>query len=144
MTRVPDTMPAAVFMGLRDVAVEERPTPEPRSGELLLEVSHCGICGSDLHFLLEWGGRSGVIEGHEYSGTVAALGPDVTGWAVGDRVIGGPSPKCGQCEYCLANRTSLCVERGGVGGDDGDWQGAFAGYKIVRAAGTLRVPDGWR
>jgi threonine dehydrogenase-like Zn-dependent dehydrogenase len=142
MTHVPETMPAAVFMGLRDVAVEDRPTPEPGPGELLLEVSHCGICGSDLHFLLEWGGRSGVIEGHEYSGTVAALGSGVSDWAVGDRVIGGPSPKCGRCEYCLAHRTSLCVERGGVGGDDGTWQGAFAGYKTVRAAEALRVPDG--
>ena len=59
----PETMPAAVFMGLRDVAVEDRPTPEPGPGELLLEVSHCGICGSDLHFLLEWGGRAGRDRG---------------------------------------------------------------------------------
>jgi (R,R)-butanediol dehydrogenase / meso-butanediol dehydrogenase / diacetyl reductase len=140
MTQLPETMPAAVFMGLRDVAVEDRPTPEARPGELLLEVSHCGICGSDLHFLLEWGGRSGVIEGHEYSGTVAAIGPDVSGWAVCDRAIGGPSPRCGKCEYCLAQRTSLCVERGSVGGDDG-WQGAFARYKRVIAAQALRVPD---
>jgi threonine dehydrogenase-like Zn-dependent dehydrogenase len=142
MTQLPETMPAAVFMGLRDVAVEDRPTPEPGPGELLLEVSHCGICGSDLHFLLEWGGRSGVIEGHEYSGTVAGLGPEVSGWAVGERAIGGPSPRCGHCEYCLAHRTSLCVERGGVGGDDGTWQGAFARYKTVRAAEALRVPEG--
>jgi threonine dehydrogenase-like Zn-dependent dehydrogenase len=142
MTQVPETMPAAVFMGLRDVAVEDRPTPKPGPGELLLEVSHCGICGSDLHFLMEWGGRAGVIEGHEYSGTVAALGPDVAGWAVGERAIGGPSPRCGRCEYCLAHRTSLCVERGGVGGDDGTWQGAFARYKTVRAAEALRVPEG--
>jgi threonine dehydrogenase-like Zn-dependent dehydrogenase len=142
MTQVPETMPAAVFMGLRDVAVEDRPTPKPGPGELLLEVSHCGICGSDLHFLMEWGGRAGVIEGHEYSGTVAALGPDVAGWAVGERAIGGPSPRCGRCEYCLARRTSLCLERGGVGGDDGTWQGAFARYKTVRAAEALRVPEG--
>jgi threonine dehydrogenase-like Zn-dependent dehydrogenase len=142
MTQLPDTMPAAVFMGLRDVAVEDRPTPEPAPGELLLEVSHCGICGSDLHFLLEWGGRSGVIEGHEYSGTVAALGEGVTGWKVGDRVIGGPSPRCGKCEYCVAHRPSLCVERNSVGGDGSTWQGAFALYKSVRAAEALRVPDG--
>jgi threonine dehydrogenase-like Zn-dependent dehydrogenase len=141
MTPVPKTMPAAVFMGLRDVAVEDRPTPEPKADELLLEVSHCGICGSDLHFLLEWGGRAGAIEGHEFSGTVAALGADVVGWAVGDRAIGGPSPKCGTCEYCLTQRTSLCLERNSVGGNDG-WQGAFAGYKVVRASEALRVPDG--
>jgi len=141
MTDVPPTMPAAVFMGLRDVAVEDRPTPRPGPGELLLEVSHCGICGSDLHFLLEWGGRSGVIEGHEFSGTVVGWGPGVEGWDVGDRAIGGPSPRCGRCEYCLADRTSLCVERGRVGTGDSDWQGAFARYKVVRAAEALRVPD---
>jgi (R,R)-butanediol dehydrogenase/meso-butanediol dehydrogenase/diacetyl reductase len=141
MTQVPETMPAAVFMGLRDVAVEDRPTPTPGPGELLLEVSHCGICGSDLHFLLEWGGKAGAIEGHEYSGTVAALGAGVTGWAVGDRAIGGPSPRCGTCEHCMAQRPSLCVERNSVAGDD-TWQGAFAGYKTVNAAQALPVPEG--
>jgi (R,R)-butanediol dehydrogenase/meso-butanediol dehydrogenase/diacetyl reductase len=139
---IPAVMPAAVFMGLRDVAVEERPTPVPGPGELLLEVSHCGICGSDLHFLIEWGGRTGVIEGHEYSGTVVAVGPDVDGWAIGDRSVGGPSPRCGKCEYCLADRPSLCVERGRVGSDETDWQGAFAQYKVVRARDSFRVPDG--
>src|SRR5262245_59594433 len=103
MAEVTPTMPAAVFMGLRDLTVEERPTPQPGRGEMLLEVSHCGICGSDLHFLVEWGPMSaGQIEGHEYSGTVVALGEGVEGWAVGDRAVGGPSPKCGACEYCLA------------------------------------------
>ena len=142
MVQIPDVMPAAVFMGLRDVSIEDRPTPQPGPGELLLEVSHCGVCGSDLHFLLEWGGRAGSIEGHEYSGTVVAVGPDVEGWAVGDRAVGGPSPRCGKCEYCLAHRTSLCLERGRVGTDESEWQGAFAGYKSVRAAEALRVPDG--
>ena len=139
---VPDQMPAAVFMGLRDVAVEDRPTPQPRPGELLVEVSHCGVCGSDLHFLLEWGGRAGSIEGHEWSGIVAALGDGVDGWAVGDRVVGGPSPRCGKCEYCLAHRPSLCEQRGRVGVDDDGWQGAFAGYKTIRADVALRLPEG--
>jgi (R,R)-butanediol dehydrogenase/meso-butanediol dehydrogenase/diacetyl reductase len=136
-------MPAAVIMGLRDVAIEERPTPQPGPGELLLEISHCGLCGSDLHFLLEWGPqKAGSIEGHEYSGTVVAVGPDVTGWQVGDRSVGGPSPRCGHCEYCVAGRSSLCIERGRVGSDEGEWQGAFARYKVVRAATSYRIPDG--
>src|SRR4051812_875208 len=144
ITEVPSVMPAAVFMGLKDVAVEERPTPQPGPGELLLEVSHCGLCGSDLHFLVEWGGRTDVIEGHEFSGTVAALGPDVTGWTVGDRVVPGQSVKCGECEYCRAGRVSLCIARGRVGADDEEnsaasW-GAFARYKIINAANALRVP----
>src|SRR5262245_17340578 len=131
MADVPATMPAAVFMGLRDVVVESRPTPKPKPDDLLLAVSHCGICGSDLHFLLEWGGKTGAIEGHEWSGTVAAVGESVTGWKVGDRAIPGQSAKCGRCEYCRANRPSLCAERGRVGADEDDWQGAFAGFKTV-------------
>jgi len=147
MPELPATMPAAVFMGLRAVEVKDVPLPELGADEVLVEVSHCGICGSDLHFLVEWGGREGAIEGHEWSGTVAAVGSDVAEWKVGDEIVGGPSPKCGRCEYCLADRTSLCVERGRVGaddadGDDGGWQGAFAGYKKMRAAHMLRVPDG--
>src|SRR3954453_3584635 len=140
-TPVPAVMPAALFMGLKDVSVEDRSTPKPGPGDLLLEVSHCGVCGSDLHFLVEWGGRSGVIEGHEFSGTVAAVGAEVTGWQVGDRVVPGQSPKCGVCEYCRAGRVSLCAERGRVGADDNGWQGAFAGYKVIPAADALRVPD---
>jgi threonine dehydrogenase-like Zn-dependent dehydrogenase len=141
-TQIPHVMPAAVFMGLRDVVVEERPTPAVGAGELLLEVSHCGICGSDLHFLIEWGGRENVIEGHEFSGTVVAIGAGVEGWAIGDRAIGGPSPKCGRCEYCAMNRPQLCVDRARVGTGEGTWQGAFARYKSVTAAEALRVPDG--
>ncbi|MGQ0823410.1 MAG: zinc-dependent alcohol dehydrogenase [Actinomycetota bacterium] len=141
-TRVPEVMPAAVFMGLRVVVVEDRPTPTVGLRDLLLEVSYCGVCGSDLHFLLEWGGRAGAIEGHEYSGTVAAVGDEVSGWKVGDRAVGGPSPRCGRCEYCRASRPSLCVERGRVGVDEDGWQGAFAGYKLVSADAANRVPDG--
>src|SRR5437879_11795655 len=110
MTQLPETMPAAVFMGLRDVTVEDRPTPRPGPGELLLEVSHCGVCGSDLHFLVEWGGRAGAIEGHEYSGTVAALGDGVAGWNVGDRGVPGHTPKVGGWEYCRAWRGSRWEE----------------------------------
>ena len=139
---VPATMPAAVFMGVREVVVEVRPVPVPAPGELLLEVSHCGLCGSDLHFLLEWGGRPGVIEGHEYSGVVAAVGEGVNGWSVGDRAIGGPTKRCGECEYCRAGRPQLCAERGRVGADDTPWEGAFAGFTTAPAAEALRVPEG--
>ncbi|MET1003507.1 MAG: alcohol dehydrogenase catalytic domain-containing protein [Acidimicrobiia bacterium] len=141
MGDVSESMPAAVFMGLRAVTVEERPTPPLGPHDVLVEVSHCGICGSDLHFLMEWGGHEGAIEGHEYSGTVVATGDEVDGWAVGDRIVGGPGAKCGRCEYCLAHRPSLCTERGRVGTDEGEWQGAFARYKAIPASQVLRIPE---
>src|SRR5947209_3778263 len=141
MAEIPNVMPAAVFMGLKDVVVEDRPTPQPAAGELLLEVSHCGICGSDLHFLIEWGGITNVVEGHEFSGTVVAVGAGVEGWQPGDRAIGGPGSKCGTCEYCRADRPSLCTGRGRVGMNENASMGAFARFKTVNAAGALRVPD---
>ena len=122
MTELPETMPAAVFQGIRDVTVEDRPVPNVGPGDVLIEVSHCGICGSDLHFIVHWpgAGRPGSIEGHEFSGTIVAVGEQVTGWQVGDSVVGGPTPRCGRCEYCLAQRPSLCTDRGRVGADNGD------------------------
>ncbi len=139
---LPKTMPAAVFQGLRAVTVEEVPVPQPGPGEVILEVSHCGICGSDLHFLIEWGGKQGAIEGHEYSGRIAAIGEGVTGWEVGDAVVDGPSARCGRCEYCLANRPFLCTERNRVGTGESEWQGAFARYTKVQAGDLLRIPEG--
>jgi (R,R)-butanediol dehydrogenase/meso-butanediol dehydrogenase/diacetyl reductase len=136
-------MRAAVFQGIRDVTVEELETPRLGPRDVLLEVSHCGICGSDLHFVVHWpgAGTPGTVEGHEFSGTVVAVGSDVGEWTMGDRVVGGPSPRCGKCEYCLAHRPSLCLERGRVGADEGDWMGAFARYKKMGADQILRVPD---
>jgi (R,R)-butanediol dehydrogenase/meso-butanediol dehydrogenase/diacetyl reductase len=149
MSALPATMPAAVFQGIRDVTVQELPVPTLGPRDVLLEVSHCGICGSDLHFVVHWpgAGKPGSVEGHEWSGTVAAVGSEVTEWQVGDAVVGGPSPRCGRCEYCLAQRPSLCVERGKVGADDGEGDGgahmgAFARYKKMRTDQILRVPDG--
>jgi len=80
---------AAVYIERGKLSVEERPVPEPGPGEVLLEVSHCGICGTDLHFVMDGWGRPGSIGGHEYSGTIAAVGRGVAGWARGDRVVAG-------------------------------------------------------
>jgi (R,R)-butanediol dehydrogenase / meso-butanediol dehydrogenase / diacetyl reductase len=142
MTSIPATMPAAVFQGLKAVTVDEVPVPAPGPGEVLIEVSHCGICGSDLHFLIEWGGKQGAIEGHEYAGRIAAIGPGVTEWSIGDAVVDGPGERCGRCEYCRANRPFLCVDRNRVGTGENQWQGAFARYTRVSAQSLLRVPEG--
>lgn len=143
-TDLPTSMPAAVLKGLRHVEVEDRPLPTVGPREVLLEISHCGICGSDLHFMVEWEGaaKPGAIEGHEFSGTIVAIGAEVAGWSIGEEVVGGPSPRCGVCDYCLAGRPSLCLERGKVGDGEDAWQGAFAQFKAVSAAEMLRVPDG--
>lgn len=135
-------MRAAVFRGPKDVAIEERPVPELGPHDVLLEVSHCGVCGSDLHFVLDGWTKPGSIEGHEYSGRVRTIGDEVTRWHVGDEVVGGPAQRCGQCEYCLAGRPALCSRRNAVGEGSKPWQGAFAEYVRVPEAELLHLPDG--
>jgi 2-desacetyl-2-hydroxyethyl bacteriochlorophyllide A dehydrogenase len=134
-------MRVAVYERPGELAIEDRPVPEVGPNDVLLEVSHCGICGSDIHFVLEGWGRPGSVEGHEFSGRVVAVGDAVTSWRVGDQVIGGPSPRCGTCEYCRAGRPSLCVGRN-TPGMSAHRDGAFAEYILVDQAGLLRVPDG--
>jgi len=140
MTSLPEAMPAAVYRDKGCLDVTEVPTPEVGPGQVLLEVSHCGVCGSDLHMVLEGWGQADTIEGHEYTGTVAAVGEGVTRWSVGDRVVAGPSQRCGECEPCRMGRPSLCLRRGDVGADH--HQGAFARYSLVGEAEVLALPEG--
>ena len=138
---LPTTMQAAVYRTPGELSIEERPVPEVGAHDVLLEVSHCGVCGSDIHFVLEGWGRPGTVEGHEYSGRVVALGDSVTAWKVGDEVVGGPSPRCGECEHCRAGRPSLCAGRSTPGmGAHAD--GAFAEYTLVDERALLRLPEG--
>jgi threonine dehydrogenase-like Zn-dependent dehydrogenase len=134
-------MKAAVYKGDRSIEVEDYPTPEVGPDDVLLEVSHCGVCGSDIHFVLEGWSAPNRVHGHEFSGTVVAVGDRVRAWKVGDSVVGGPSVRCGECEYCLAGRPNLCVGRAAVG-EGGEWQGAFADYMRVPQGELLRLPDG--
>jgi (R,R)-butanediol dehydrogenase/meso-butanediol dehydrogenase/diacetyl reductase len=134
-------MPAAVYHRPGVVVVEERPVPRPGAGDVLVEVGHCGICGSDIHLLLEgWAEKEGLVAGHEFTGAIAALGDGVTGWEIGEAVVGGASPRCERCRRCLEGKPSQCENRQGsiVDGNDG----AFARYVLVRSASLLRLPPG--
>src|SRR4051812_15295827 len=104
------------------LVVERVPVPDLGPGDALVRVSHCGICGTDLHHVAGRLGHGPLVLGHEYSGVVAAVGEDVEGWAPGDRVVGGPGLGCGACPPCRAGTPHLCrVEpvRGGAG--NGSW-----------------------
>ncbi len=140
MTAVPEVMRSAVYRRPGDVGVEERPVPRPGPGEVLVEVAFCGICGSDLHIMIEGWGRPGTVGGHEYTGVVAALGEGVTSWSVGDTVVCGPSPRCGQCRRCRAGKPSQCERRSAA--VDGDTGGGFAGYVLTDARSLLALPEG--
>jgi len=133
-------MPAAVYHAPHDVRVELVPVPEVGPTDLLVEVAWCGVCGSDLHTILEGWGKPGTIGGHEWSGTVAVVGSDVSGWSAGDQVIGGPPPTCGVCDPCEAGRPSLCVARPTPG--TALYRGAFARYKLIDVGEAVRIPAG--
>lgn len=135
---LPDTMRAAVYLEKGRVEVHERPLPQLAPRDVLLRVSHCGVCGTDLHMVLDGWGRRDSIGGHEFSGRIAARGSGVQDWAVGDAVVAGPLPGCGSCESCRAGRPALCAERPPAGADD--FQGAFAGYVKVDERQLFRVP----
>src|SRR3954452_14603933 len=88
-------MKAVVLNEARAPELREIAEPEPAAGQVLLEVDHCGICGTDLHAATLDVFRPGVVMGHEFSATIAELGPDVDGWRVGDRVRGGADRPAG-------------------------------------------------
>ncbi len=137
---LPATMPAAVYRGSGEVAVEDLAVPRPRPGQVLVEVGHCGVCGSDLHMITENWGKPGTVLGHEWSGTVVAVGDAVDAWAVGDEVVGGPSPRCGRCRRCLDGKPAQCEDRRGSVTEGHD--GAFARFILVDARALVRVPEG--
>ncbi len=102
----------------------ELPTPEPKGTEVLIEVTHCGVCHSDLHIwegyydvgggqkmsLMDRGVTLPLAMGHEIVGRVAKLGPDAKGVKVGDLRIVYPWLGCGTCETCLAEEDNMCIK----------------------------------
>lgn len=140
MGELPEHMPAAVLRGPGNLEVTEVPVPSVGADDVLVSVDLCGICGSDLHMVLEGWGAPGSWQGHEWIGKVAAVGDAVTRWQPGDVVVGGPAARCGTCTMCVAGRPSLCVERDtpGIGLE----QGGFATYKVSAANELLAMPEG--
>jgi threonine dehydrogenase-like Zn-dependent dehydrogenase len=132
-------MRAAIYQEPGRLTIEERPVPRPGPHEVLIRISHCGVCGTDLHFVMDGWGRPGSIGGHEYSGVVSAVGSDVVGWVVGDAVVAGPDVGCGDCRQCRNHRVSLCDAQSDAA--MAEYVGAFAEFKLVEAAQLHRIPS---
>lgn len=134
-------MRAAVITGDRSVAVVTIDRPAPAAGEVLLDVSYCGVCGSDLHMLCAPDGfPPGHVLGHEFTGVVAELGPHADGWAVGDRVVVDPLISCGECDPCRTGHPNLCEQEGIDHGPGIGRQGAYAESVAVPAGMLRRLP----
>lgn len=136
-----DTMRAQRFYAdTKTFAVEDVPIPEPGPGEVLVKVAFCGICHSDLSLINGTfpAMRPVVTQGHEASGTIAKLGPDVTGWAEGDRVVVAAGRPCTQCANCRRGDVTNCLA---IQLMAFAYDGAWAEYTVAQAAGLTRVPD---
>ena len=136
-----DTMRAERFYAdTKTVALEDVPIPEPGPGEVLVRVAFCGICHSDLSLINGTfpAQRPVVTQGHEASGTIAKLGPDVTGWSEGDRVVLAAGRPCLECPNCRRGEMSDCLR---IQLMAFAYDGAWAEYTVALAAGLTRVPD---
>ncbi|MEO3886405.1 NAD(P)-dependent alcohol dehydrogenase [Nonomuraea sp. B5E05] len=138
------TMRAAVLRGIRHLAIEERPVPEPGPGEVLVQVNAVGVCGSDVHYYQH--GRIGdfVVErpmvlGHESGGVIAGVGPGVDASRMGQRVSVEPGVPDLTCPECLAGRYNLCPDMRFFATPPID--GSLAGFVTVHAAFAHPVPD---
>ena len=124
------------------LAVRERDTPAIRPGDVLVRVAAAGICGHDAAVMrgtLRRGVKSGVILGHEISGTVVETGDEVTSVRAGDAVVSTLTAFCGACERCLSGDDYRCLRAHGIGhGIDG----GFAELVALPAASIIPVPDG--
>lgn len=162
---IPDTMRAAVLRDYdKGLQVETIRTPRPKAGEVLIKVTACGLCHSDLHVI---GGAIAfplpAVLGHEVAGTIVELDPGTehTGLEVGQQVAGGFLMPCGQCRHCAAGHDELCEpffelnRLKGVLYDgatrlyslDGEpiqmySMGGLAEYSVVPATALAPVPEG--
>ena len=130
-------MKAAVFLGAGNIEVRDVPEPVAEAGEVVIRVGYCGICGSDLEAYATGMYESGLIIGHEFAGTIVQLGPSVSGWQIGERVVVSDAVPCGECLPCREGRLDACecLTMIGVTHD-----GGMAEYVKFAAGGLRRLP----
>ena len=136
-------MRALVYHGPHDLRVEERPEPELGPRDVRIAVEACGVCGSELHAILEAQERRkpGIVMGHEMAGVVAETGADVSACKVGDRVAVQPLTHCGECALCRAGRPNAC-ERRTLYGMTWGMPGGFAERTVVTDDRVFPILDG--
>ncbi|MEY8339138.1 zinc-binding dehydrogenase [Lachnospiraceae bacterium 62-35] len=153
MGDIPAAMKAMVLYGINDIRmVYDKPVPSPGPGEVLVKVAACGLCGTDVKIITK--GEAAMpglppfgsfTPGHEWTGTVAALGEGVTEFSIGDRVAVQAHKGCGQCSNCMEGNYTSCLNYGklekghrttGMTAD-----GGFAEYAIHHINAVYKLPD---
>ncbi len=141
------TMKAARLFGPRELKMLEVPLPALGRGDVLCKVSRAGLCGTDyaiysgeFSFVKQGGVVFPFTPGHEWSGTVAAVGASVSRFAVGDRVVGDTCVSCGACVACLLGDYLRCEKVRCVGTVNA-WDGGFAEYTVFPERHLFHLPD---
>jgi D-arabinose 1-dehydrogenase-like Zn-dependent alcohol dehydrogenase len=135
-------MKAAVMHEVnKPLAIEDVPVPDLDHGEVLVSTKACGICGTDLHILEGTGYKPKLphILGHEPAGVIAKLGPGVTKFRIGDRVVPNIFFTCGECFFCRTNRETMCTNFKGALGVG--INGGYAEFFKAPAKNLFLLPD---
>ena len=136
-------MKGVVYLGDSEVEVRDFSQPEPGPGQVVIQSTIAGLCGSDLHKYhspREWArSREGMISGHEPTGIVAGVGLNVEWPAVGDRVCVYHRLGCGHCMDCLSGYAAFCDQGSGAFGRTQD--GSHADFMLTEARYCLPLPD---
>jgi len=119
------------------------PKPELGHNDIMIKIRKTAICGTDVHIYNwdEWSQKTipvPMVVGHEYVGEIVAIGQEVTGYKIGERVSGEGHITCGHCRNCRGGRTHLCRNTTGVGVNR---TGAFAEYLVIPAFNAFKIPD---
>lgn len=119
------------------------PVPELGHNDVMIKIRKTAICGTDVHIYNwdEWSQKTipvPMVVGHEYIGEIVAIGQEVKGFNIGDRVSGEGHITCGHCRNCRGGRTHLCRNTIGVGVNR---QGCFAEYLVIPAFNAFKIPD---
>jgi 2-desacetyl-2-hydroxyethyl bacteriochlorophyllide A dehydrogenase len=123
--------------GVVGIETVDDPTPGPR--DVVVRVSACGLCGTDLHILQgEFAPTLPIIPGHEFAGEVVAVGTGVRELSLGDRVAVDPSLYCHECHYCRIGRNNLCERWAAIGVTV---PGGAAEFAVAPVANCVKLPD---
>jgi (R,R)-butanediol dehydrogenase / meso-butanediol dehydrogenase / diacetyl reductase len=132
-------MKALVYRGAGDARYEDVPVPSPLEGEVLVKISHGGICGSDLTVYAgkHWRGTPGIIMGHEFSGEVVEVRSAGSDLRPGERVVVEPLTPCKVCNACVEGAYNACttLKLHGI-----DLHGCFAEYVVAPSERVYRIP----
>jgi L-iditol 2-dehydrogenase len=138
-------MKAAVYYAPGDIRIEDRPEPVPTADNLVVKIHCCAICGTDLKLATVGNPRCHPprIIGHELVGHITHVGPQVSGFAVGERVTLATTVACGHCQYCALGLGNMCPNAKPI---SYDFDGGFAEYLAipplaVAGGNVIKVPD---